>query len=153
MIGRTSMWPIFAPGIFDGEVQLAITLKIAELARHQLADRELSREYYKKALELRGDDRKALMALESLYEESGDAQSLLEILERRVDVAESDDERKQLMFRRARLLADVLDDKARAIQVYEAILELGVERQALDALEVLYTAVGRWSDLVTLYER
>jgi tetratricopeptide (TPR) repeat protein len=142
-----------APGIFDGDVQLEITLKIAELARHKLADRELAREYYRKALELRGDDRKALVALESLYEESGDAQSLLEILERRVDVAENDEERKQLMFRRARLLADVLDDKARAIEVYEAILELGVERQALDALETLYTAVGRWSDLVSLYER
>ncbi|HWA76644.1 MAG TPA: tetratricopeptide repeat protein [Polyangiaceae bacterium] len=141
------------PSIFDGDVQLEITLKIAELARHKLADRELAREYYRKALEIRVDDKQALSALESLYEESGDAQSLLEILERRVDVAESDEERKQLMFRRARLLADVLDDKARAIEVYEAILELGVERAALDALETLYTQVARWPDLVRLYER
>lgn len=141
------------PSIFDGDVQLEVTLKIAALARHQLADRELSREYYKRALELRADEPKALQALESLYEESGDAQNLLDILERRADVAESDDEKKQLMFRRARLLADVLDDKARAILVFEAILELGLERTALDALEALYTAVERWSDLVTLYER
>jgi tetratricopeptide (TPR) repeat protein len=141
------------PNIFDGDVQLVITLKIAELARHKLADRELAREYYRKALELRSDDRTALAALESLYEESGDANSLLEILERRVEVAERDDERKQLMFRRARLLADVIDDKAQAIQVYEAILELAVERPALDALETLYTAVGRWADLIRLYER
>ena len=84
------------PEIFDGEVQLAVTLKIADLARHQLADRELAREYYKKALEQRADDKKALGALESLYEETGDAQNLLEILERRVEVAEGDEERKQL---------------------------------------------------------
>jgi tetratricopeptide (TPR) repeat protein len=141
------------PSIFDGDVQLEITLKIAELARHKLADRELAREYYRKALEIRAEDRQALSALESLYEESGDAPALLEILERRVDVADNDEERKQLMFRRARLLADVLDDKSRAIDVYEAILELGNERAALDALETLYTAVGRWSDLVRLYER
>jgi tetratricopeptide (TPR) repeat protein len=141
------------PGIFDGDVQLGVTLKIAELARHKLADRELAREYYRKALDLRAEDRTALVALESLYEESGDAQSLLEILERRVDVSDSADEKKQLMFRRARLLADVIDDKARAISVYESILELGVERSALDALEQLYTAVGRWSELVALYER
>ena len=31
------------PEIFDGEVQLAVTLKIADLARHQLADREIGR--------------------------------------------------------------------------------------------------------------
>ena len=141
------------PEIFDGEVQLAVTLKIADLARHQLADRELAREYYKKALELRADDKKALGALESLYEETGDAQNLLEILERRVEVAESDDERKQLLFRRARLLSDVLDNKPRAIEVYESILELGLDPAAVSALEALYAAVSQWSELISLYER
>lgn len=141
------------PNVFDGDVQLEVTLKIAHLARHQLADRELSREYYKKALELRPDDRRVLSALESLYEESGDAPSLLEILERRVEAADDVKDRKQLMFRRARLLADVLEDKPRAIEVYEAILDLGQEGAAIDALEVLYTSVERWSDLIKLYER
>ncbi len=117
------------PEIFDGEVQLTVTLKIADLARHQLADRELARTYYKKALELRADDKKALGALESLYEETGDARTWLEILERRAEVAESNEERKQLLFRRARLLSDVLEDKKRAIEVYESILEFGLTRQ------------------------
>ena len=141
------------PEIFDGEVQLTVTLKIADLARHQLADRELAREYYKKALEQRADDKKALGALESLYEETGDAQNLLEILERRVEVAESDDERKQLLFRRARLLSDVLDSKPRAIEVYESILEMGLDPAAVSALETLYAAVLQWSELISLYER
>ncbi|MFO7177475.1 MAG: tetratricopeptide repeat protein [Pseudomonadota bacterium] len=141
------------PNIFDGTVQLEVTLKIADLARHELRDRELAREYYQKALELKADEPKALAALESLYEEAGDARRLLEILERRADIAESDEQRKQLMFRRARLLSDVLDDKAQAIDVYQSILGLGLDRAALDALENLYTALERWSDLVTLYER
>ncbi len=141
------------PNIFDGKVQLEVTLKIADLARHDLRDRDLAREYYQRALELKADEPKALAALESLYEEAGDARRLLEILERRADIAERDDDRKQLMFRRARLLSDVLDDKAQAIDVYQSILELGLERAALDALENLYTALERWSDLVTLYER
>ena len=141
------------PEIFDGEVQLTVTLKIADLARHQLADRELAREYYKKALELRADDKKALGALESLYEETGDAQNLLEILERRVEVAESDEERKQLSFRRARLLSDVLDNKPKAIEVYESILEFGLDKSAISALETLYAAVAQWGNLIGLYER
>src|SRR5262249_54620376 len=33
------------PDIFDGDVQLAVTLKISALAPHQLADRQLAREY------------------------------------------------------------------------------------------------------------
>jgi golgin subfamily B member 1 len=141
------------PEIFDGEVQLAVTLKIADLARHQLADRELAREYYKKALEQRADDKKALGALESLYEETGDAQNLLEILERRVEVAESDEERKQLLFRRARLLSDVLDNKPKAIEVYESILEFGLDTTAIGALQTLYAGVSQWGELIGLYER
>ncbi len=141
------------PEIFDGEVQLAVTLKIADLARHQLADRELSRRYYKKALELRADDKRALGALESLYEEAGDAPNLLEILERRVEVADSDEQRKQLLFRRARLLSDVQGDQPRAIRVYETILELGLDPAAISALEALYASVSQWGELIALYER
>ncbi|MEZ4225660.1 MAG: tetratricopeptide repeat protein [Polyangiaceae bacterium] len=139
--------------IFDGEVQLSVTLKIAEIARHQLADRELAREYYRKALELRSDDKDALAALESLYEEMGDAPQLLEVLERRAEVVDSDEERKALLFRRARLLSDVLRDNARSIQVYESVLDSGMDRGALDALESLYTLEERWPDLQELYAR
>ncbi len=141
------------PEIFDGDVQLLVTLKIADLARHKLADRELSRTYYKKALELRAEDKQALTALESLYEEAGDARSLLEILERRTEVADGDEERKSLLFRRAKLLSEALSERRRAIEVYETILDIALEREALTALEALYTAESMWVELVTLYER
>jgi tetratricopeptide (TPR) repeat protein len=141
------------PEIFDGEVQMAVTVRIAELARHKLADQELARDYYTRALDLRADDRTALMALESLYEETGDAQRLLEILERRVDVAEDAAEKKQLLFRRARLLAVALQENSRAIEAYESILDLELDPTAVGALETLYEQEQRWNDLVALYER
>ncbi len=141
------------PEIFDGDVQLIVTLKIADLARHKLADRELARTYYKKALELRSEDKQALTALESLYEEGGDARNLLEILERRTEVAENDEERKSLLFRRAKLLSEALAERRRAIEVYETILDITLEKAALTALEALYTAESMWVELVGLYER
>ena len=141
------------PEIFDGDVQLIVTLKIADLARHKLADRELARTYYKKALELRAEDKQALTALESLYEEGGDARNLLEILERRTEVAENDEERKSLLFRRAKLLSEALSERRRAIEVYETILDITLEKEALTALEALYTAESMWVELVGLYER
>ncbi|HEY3495662.1 MAG TPA: tetratricopeptide repeat protein, partial [Polyangiaceae bacterium] len=139
--------------IFDGEVQLQVTLKIADLARQKLGDRELARKYYTKALEGRADEPHALAALESLYEESGDPQRLLDVLERRAEVAPTEDERKRLLYRRAALLSDVIKDKPRAIEVYETILELGLEDAVLTALEGLYQGVERWQDLTGLYER
>ncbi|HEX2871348.1 MAG TPA: tetratricopeptide repeat protein [Polyangiaceae bacterium] len=141
------------PEIFDGDVQLIVTLKIADLARHKLADRELARTYYKKALELRAEDKQALTALESLYEEGGDARNLLEILERRTEVAENDEERKSLLFRRAKLLSEALSERRRAIEVYETILDITLEKDALTALEALYTTESMWTELVGLYER
>ncbi|MFO0565830.1 MAG: hypothetical protein U0263_09215, partial [Polyangiaceae bacterium] len=142
-----------AGNIFDGDLQLSVTLKVAELARHKLGDRTLAREYYEKALELRAEDSRALLALESLYDEAGDPKSLLGILERRIEAAESDEDKKTLLYRKAKLLSDALEDHGQAIMAYETILDLGLEPAAIDALESLYTLGERWQDLVDLYRR
>jgi len=60
------------PDILDGDLQLEVTLRIAEIARSHLGDAALAKEYYARTLELRSDDRRALVALESLYEETSD---------------------------------------------------------------------------------
>lgn len=139
--------------ILDGDIQLGVTLRIAELARTELADRELARENYLKALDIHGDDRRALVALEALYEEAGDANALLNIIRRRVDVAEDEGEKKQLLFRQARLCSEVLQDRPAAIAVYESVLDLDLDPAAVEALEKLYSETDRYNDLVALYER
>lgn len=139
--------------IFDGDVQFAVTMKIANLAREKLADRDLAREYYQKAIEQRPDDRSAMVALEAIYTESDDVANLLQILERRVEATEDSTEKKALLFRRARLLDDRLADKPRAIEVYETLLDIDVDRDAIVALEKLYADEQRWEDLIRLYQR
>lgn len=140
------------PDIFDGDVQLAVTLKIAQLSRQELKDNELSKEYYQKALEFRADDAAALLALQSLYEELGDSQNLLDVLERRADLAD-EDERKQLLFRRARLLAHEVKDARAAIAAYEAILDMELDADAVKELESLYLEEQLWVELIALYQR
>jgi golgin subfamily B member 1 len=139
--------------VLDSDVQLQMRIRIAELARERLGDRALARDWYQKALALRGDDRRALIALESLYEEMGDAPALLEILKRRVEVANDDGERRELLYRQAKLTREVIADKGEAIKVYEAVLELGLDNPAVAALEQLYAEEARFQDLVGLYER
>ncbi len=141
------------PEILDGDLQLEVTRRIAELARTRLDDAQLARTYYVKALDLRSDDRKSLVALESLYEETKDAPALLDILKRRAESAESDAERKALLFKEARLCDETLGDPRAATAVYEQILEVSMDAEALAALERLYAATERWDDLVALYER
>ncbi len=48
-------------------------LRVGELARHKLDDRELAVEQYKRRSKARGDDRRAMIALEELYGEARDA--------------------------------------------------------------------------------
>jgi golgin subfamily B member 1 len=141
------------PDVLDGDVQLDVSLRIAELARTKTNDMTLARTYYQKALDLRGDDRRALLALESLYGEMNDGPALLDILRRRVDAAANDGEKKQLLFRQAKLNAEVIGDNDAAIAVYESILDIALEPEAVSQLEVLYRDKGRWRDLVSLYER
>ncbi|WP_437590400.1 tetratricopeptide repeat protein [Sorangium sp. So ce1000] len=142
-----------APDILDGDVQQNVRLRVGELARHKLDDRELAVEQYKKALEARGDDRRAMIALEELYGEARDAGRLLEILKLRVEHAETDDEKTALLFRIAELERGPLGDQAAAIATYETILDIALHPDAIAALDGLYREAGRFQDLIRLYER
>ena len=91
------------PEIVDGDMQLDVTLKVAGLAREKLRDSAVARDYYVKALDLRGDEKRALAALEAIYEEAKDSPALLDVLKRRAESSETDDERKGILFKQARL--------------------------------------------------
>ena len=141
------------PDIIDEDQQVSLTLRIAEIARRQLSDAALAKEYYRKALDIRAEEARALGALEELYEESSEHELLLEILKRRAEAAPDDDQRRTILFKEARICDEALQDRDRAVSVYEQILELGLDPDAVSALERLYTASARWADLVALHER
>src|SRR6185369_3372856 len=50
--------------VLDGDVQQDLRLRVGELAREKLGDAAMAIAEYKRALEARGDDRRALVALE-----------------------------------------------------------------------------------------
>jgi tetratricopeptide (TPR) repeat protein len=139
--------------ITDPDLALEVTIRIADLARQRLGDPALAKHYYSRALDLRGDEARALAALESLYEDTGENVLLLDILRRRADLAETDTARRRLLFKVALLCDGKLGDPPGAIAVYEQILELGLDAEAIQALERLYAREGRWTALVSLYDR
>ncbi len=140
--------------VLDGDAQQDMLLRIGELATEKAKDPALAVEFYKRALEARADDKRALVALEGLYaEKPEDAKALLEVLRRRAEVAESDDERKELLFREAEIQKTSLEDVDGAITTLESVLEIDLDPRATSALETLYTARTRHTDLVALYER
>lgn len=141
------------PDIEDQDRQVELSLRISEIARGKLADAALAKQYYRRVLDARPDDTRALTALEALHEEAAEYEQLLEILGRRADVAPTSPDKLAVLYKKARICEGSLRDRDRAIAAYEEILELGFEGPAVASLDALYTASGRWGDLVGLYER
>src|SRR5690606_32457842 len=127
------------PEIFDGEVQFVVLMRVAALGQEELDDKELALSYYRRALEVQPDSDAALAALERLYDASGDTANLLEVIERRAEIAPDDDARKQLLSWRARLLDEKMDRPDDAIAVLESILDISLDARAIESLEALYT--------------
>ncbi len=141
------------PAVVDEDAQLVLTLRVAELARTKLGSPAEAKEYYRKALEIRAEEPAALVALEELYEEATEYEPLLEILKLRTELASDEEAKRILLFKQARICDEALQDRDRAVSAYEEILELGLDPQAVLALERLYNASARWGDLIALHER
>ncbi len=138
--------------VLDSDLKLSMLLSAAGIARTKEGGRDRAIRLYRAALEARVDDRDAMLALEELYGETGDNESLLEVLELRADSA-PDEERVLLLVATAKLRAGPLGDVAGAIRTYEDVLELGLSDDAVAALDLLYRQTAQYDSLVGLYER
>jgi tetratricopeptide (TPR) repeat protein len=108
-----------------GDVQEAeIRAKMAHLAAERLGNVEAAIEGWKRVLDLRGEDPEALGALAGLYEQQGKWAELADVLERHFDIAESDEDRVQILTRRARLFAERLNRDDEALETWQRVLDI-----------------------------
>ena len=99
-------------------------------------------------LEDDAEDDRALVALDRLYERTGEHRALVEIRRSRERKADDKAARKVLLTRIATTLADKLTDVSEAILAYRVIVDdFGAEKETLSALETLYEIADRWQDL------
>ena len=93
-------------------------------------------------------------ALARIYESEEAWAKLVEVLRRRVEWSSTDDERRQLLFRIARIQEELLVDPVAATTTYRELLEGDpTDRSALDGLEKLHAAKGEWQDLADVLRR
>lgn len=131
-------------------IRLSYGQTLAQLARIDDAI-----EQFRLVYELEGDNLDAITALGDLYVRTERFRELLDVYARRIELEQDPKVRLEIAYRRARLLADALNDTARAIEAFEGIVdEFGVEQNdACSSLEQLYEAESRWQDLGQLLER
>ncbi|WP_394842415.1 tetratricopeptide repeat protein [Pendulispora brunnea] len=109
----------------SGDVQEAdIRAKIAHLASSKLGQPERAINTWKVVLDLRGEDPEALGALANLYENQQQWRDLVEILEREYEIAPNDDDRVNILTRRARVFTDKLGRDEMALEDWNRVLDI-----------------------------
>ena len=129
--------------------------EMAELARtagrifdERVGDPERSSALYALVLEFDPTDTEAFRSLESAYERLGRYGELAELYRRRVDVAETDEERVAVLHRLARTQETKIGDREAAVDTYRELLRYAPDdAEAVSALDRLLSAEGRWAEL------
>jgi tetratricopeptide (TPR) repeat protein len=127
-----------------------IRAKIAHIAAEKLGQPERAIETWKAVLDLRGEDPEALHALSDLYESLGQWAKLVDILEREFDIAATDEDRVNILTRRARTTSDKLGRDDSALQDWSRVLDIDYANLAgLRAIADIRRRQGDANELVT----
>jgi golgin subfamily B member 1 len=136
-------------GVYDYDLAARLLSRIGEIEEHKRQDRIRAIAAWKRVLEVKEDDAPALDALERLHAAENDPPALVKVLERKVELADDPDKRKDLYARIATLYERDLAMRDQAIAAWRQVESLG-ERDpaALDALERLYRQARDFRALV-----
>jgi len=109
--------------------------------------------YFQKALAISPNDGEALRGLEALYRTQSNYGELASVLQRRVEATQSPAEKRNIQADLASILATNLGDQARAVELYEEILEEDpAHDEAFAAMERILMREDRWADLAKITE-
>ncbi|MBI4512241.1 MAG: tetratricopeptide repeat protein [Deltaproteobacteria bacterium] len=143
-----------APEVLAADLQRRMYLDIADLARGQLRDLALAKEYYRRVLDSQPDDPRALAALEHIYRELEEHQALRDILTYKAEHHDDLDVRRDALVEIATLCEERLGLPDDSVSAWERVLEIHpADVAATRALERLYASRDRFAELGELLER
>src|SRR5690606_22830577 len=120
----------------DGDARLALRRKLGDLLAGPLAEPARAIDAFMGILDEDPTDLAAMSSLEKLYEQAERWEDLRDLLERRLDVAETDADAVVARVRMARLEEQAFGRRDDAMEQLREILEMDPENgQALDELE------------------
>lgn len=135
------------------DARLALRRELAAVYAGPLADQGAATTAYEAILEEDPNDMAAIEALETIYERTERWEDLRGLIERRLDLAETDRERIAGRVRLARLSEVAFGRRADAMEQLRDVLSLDPHNdEALDELERLMALEGQWDELVDQLE-
>ena len=135
-------------------LRIASRHRIGQIQREHLSNLDAAIAAFRGVLDEQPSDTDAMSALEAIYEGRSAWEDLREILERRLDAAETPSQRIAARVRLARLMEKSFGKRAEAMaQLQEILDEEPKNGEALDELERLLGADGRFADVVAMLDR
>lgn len=133
----------------EDEEILGLYLRLASIYQEQLSQMEDAIAAWRRVLEIDSMHVQALETLEALLVAREDWRSVLDILEKKEAVIETDEEKVELLKRAAQISNEELREPTRAIPHYERILEIDpTQVDVIQAVSELYTKHQDWQKLI-----
>lgn len=137
----------------EGADSLPLLATLAGAYEKELANYPLAIERNKQVLALAENQEQAVLALERLYVATGQHEELLAIYDKKLSLAGTDAEKREVRLQLALLYEEQVHDVQKALALYQDILKTDPDDlQALRALGRLYQATEQWKDLAKVLE-
>jgi len=135
----------------SGDEVKELYAQLGELEGTTLMRIDAAVEAWRQVLQIDPTDFRALAALETLFTQEARWEECVEVLERRVAVLSSPDEKVDVLMQAASIWGDKIGDGGAATEAYERVLEIDPSNfVASTSLEELYRQRKVWTRLVEL---
>ena len=133
-------------GTHDSRVGLL--RRIASIRERRLEDKQGALAAWERLLDFEPRELEVIGALERLYRELGQTEPLVRVLEIKSDAVTDGAQRVGLLLEAGSLTDDLIEDKTRAVVLYQQVLDLEpTQAEAVSALERLLREQERYVDL------
>jgi tetratricopeptide (TPR) repeat protein len=138
----------------DRATGVMLRLRLGRVLVGHLGNVDEALQVYRGVYEAEGENAEAIDALERLYRQTSRFSELLEIYEKKRDLAATAEEKKAINYAIAGLYQNEIGDVDKAIDTYAQVLDDEPrDPRALAALDALYGRLGRWEPYVDVLNR
>lgn len=140
--------------IEDEQARIGVLLDAGSVYRDQIHESEAALNAFTRVIELDDQNRAALDAIEVLYEQMGAWDQLISVYVKKVRIASDGDERKEVLFRLARVWRDKLSSNDEAEAIYAEMLDdFSDDIRVHDALLAIQLEESRFAPMLDVLER
>lgn len=140
--------------IFDGEERFAILSSIGDLWSEKVNQPLKALEAYEEARDLKPQDHVLLHKMVRCYQQAEEWQKMVDVLDAILAIEERAKLKAKLLNTQAQIYRDMLEDKAKAVELFNEALDLDPEfLEAFERINKMLTTERNWKQLERSYRK